>query len=101
MGNNVQQQGQKGRSLKDVYQRLETIENKVEASREVQESAIVFTLAAAVIFLALGHWDGFLEAIGMDATGFYKTVPFFIALGFLAILGHRFLLQKRRKGKTK
>ena len=96
--NNAQQQ--KGYSHKDIYQKLEGVEKKIDSSSQTQKSGIIYALGAAFVILGLSLWPGFLELIGIGTGGFYVNSVLFIILGFITMF-FAYITTRQRKKRRK
>ena len=99
--NNTQQQPDY--SYKAIFQKMESIENKIDSSSQTQILSIFYALGAAFMILGLSYWPGLLEQIGMDTARFYLINPVaLLVLGFITMLLAAPIskaVQRRGKGK--
>ncbi len=97
--NNRQQK--KAIRIKDIYRKLEGIENRIDSSSRTQKFAFLYALGAAFVILGLSYWPGLLQQLGIDTARFYLINPMaFIVLGFIAIIYAR-VFQRAKKKKLK
>jgi hypothetical protein len=77
----------KSHSPEDVYNKLENIENMIEAGNRIQKFGIFYALGVAVAFLALSYYLAFLQRVGLDTTTFYSiNIPGLLALGIFMLV---------------
>ena len=88
-----------GISHKDIYSKLDDIENTIKSSTQIQKIGILYALGGAFVILGFSLWPGLLERLGMDTTRFYLTNPVaFIALGSIAMI-YAYTLSRQKKKK--
>lgn len=86
-GKVAQEAKTKSYSPEDIYNKLESIEHKIDSSSRTQIRVGLNTLGAALIFLGLSYYLAFLQRVNLDTTTFYSiNISGLLALGVFTLV---------------